>query len=282
MNIIDLTLLEESSESEEESPPVDVENGYDGPDLIMGIDIGPRNSGMCVYSIKTDEVIWWVWIDLQGYFPVFRSPDIVDRLTKFVENHKYMFDACDIICIEGQTETQTQRLNMYLQNGFTALFPNKVTIQNSSSMGKVMRKIAPESLITSLKTKGKKSRFIKKKCTEWIGKKMVKNRDKEKMLYSRILRDRKKHQAFLKSKRGKKKREKLEELDDVRLRSIGKGNKRTKNKRIRWSPKLSKEEFDIWDPYIIAHLEAERQTKRDIIESRIKNTKKKKIKTIYL
>lgn len=264
MDIIDLT-SQYGDECENPCINENVPEGYNGPDLIMGIDIGPRNTGICIFSALRRKVVWWVWVDLQGYFPVYKIRDIVGRLSAFAKDYKHVFDACDVICVEGQTEVQTQRGNMYLQNAFQALFPYKVTIQNSRSMGTLMRKLAPKSFVDDLKKKGKTERRIKKLCTVWVGRTIAKNSVIIRSLHAKILRDRKSHQRFLKSNQGKLKRKRLEELDDQRLRSQGIGNKKAKNKRIKWTHNLSKEDFDIWDALIIAYLEASRRTKRDII-----------------
>lgn len=271
MSFIDLT----HSESTEDGDNFDAHSttNYSGPDLIMGIDIGPRNTGICVYSIKRDAIVWWVWVDLQGYYPITKSSEIVDRLAMFVNKYRHVFDACDIICVEGQTEAQTQRMNMYLQNGFTGMFHEKITIQNSQSMGKLMREIAPESYVSQLDSSVKvkdKQRRIKKLCTVWVGKKIINKR--ERAMYVKMIRDRKRHQKFLNSKSGKKKRERMEALDDERLRSQGIGNKKKKNKRIKWSSKLSTEDYDIWDALIVALLEASRQSQTDIIMKRLQRT----------
>jgi len=238
-----------------------------GPDLIMGIDIGPRNSGCCIYSIKRDSIVWWAWIDLQGYYPVYKTSRILDRLGSFVDDYKHIFNACQVICIEGQTEVQTQRINMYLQNAFVAMFRDKITIQNSTKMGNLMRELAPPNYVATLR--GKSSRMIKKHCTVWVGKRMIRYRDDEKKLYRHMIRDRNKHQKFLNSKKGKRTRTILEALDDKHLRSQGIGNKKAKNKRIPWAVKLNKEDYDIWDAFIIALLEAGRQTNIDLIRKRL-------------
>lgn len=268
MNVIDLTASNSEEDNIDSVIPHTI-SSYVGPNLIMGIDIGPRNSGCCIYSIWSDSIVWWTWVDLQGYYPVHKTSHIVNRLGKFVDDYRHIFDACDDICIEGQTEVQTQRINMYLQNAFTAMFRDKISIQNSTKMGNLMRELAPESFVATLS--GKSSRQVKKRCTVWVGKRMIRCRDDEKMLYTNMIRDRRKHQKFIKSKKGVRTREVLEELDDNRLREQGKGNKRAKNKRIPWSSKLNKEDYDIWDAFIIALLEAGRQTKKDIIRERLRS-----------
>jgi len=223
-------------------------------DYIMGVDIGPRNTGICVYSILLDIIVWWIWLDLQAYCVAADIEELIRRLHQFVTKYRGIFDECDIISIEGQTQTQSQRINKYLQNALYAMFPGKCVIQNSTEMGTLVRNLVPFKVFNKFEQTYKNKRTIKKKCTIYLGDAIIRGRKNEKNKLKMILKDREKFGKFVRSTKGKEALESIRNtLDSTQHVSM----KRKRNKK-KWRIQSKTDADDIYDALVIALLKAQK------------------------
>jgi len=213
-------------------------------DYVMGVDIGSRNMAMCVYSIKQNRLVWLCLLDLQAYAPAHNSSELTKRLKEYFDKRQKLFDKCDKIFIEGQTETRYQRSNMYLQSAWEGRFGDKCVTQNSREMSSFMDKYLGEDFVNELTREiPKDKRRRKKKKAEELAMRFLSHRVEDKQRFDALVLKRRNHSKYMKTEAGREEVARVQEDLERNIDSISENHSR-KNKKWSATPRAKYDDVD--------------------------------------
>lgn len=92
--------------------------------LVIALDVGIRNLGMCVYDYDKQVIIFWQNVPLIKNNSYFRPILTVRYVREFVERYKTMFDQAAMVLVEHQMRLNMRIIEAILQT----LFYDKCTV----------------------------------------------------------------------------------------------------------------------------------------------------------